>query len=79
MSKTIDEKVVEMRFDNKHFESNVQTKPMEQVSIETNVPIFPKKIYADEIGTPGSEVDSYLKLLQYNLAIIIEGLSSGGN
>jgi aerobic-type carbon monoxide dehydrogenase small subunit (CoxS/CutS family) len=25
MSKTIDEKVVEMRFDNKHFESNVQT------------------------------------------------------
>ena len=25
MSKTIDEKVVEMRFDNKHFESNVRT------------------------------------------------------
>ena len=25
MSKTIDERVVEMRFDNKQFESNVQT------------------------------------------------------
>lgn len=25
MSTTIDEKVVEMRFDNKHFETNVQT------------------------------------------------------
>ena len=24
MSKTIDEKIVEMRFDNKHFENNVQ-------------------------------------------------------
>lgn len=60
-------------------ESNVQTKPMEQVSKETGIPIFSKKIYADEIGKAGSEVDTYLKFLTHNLNVIIEGLTSGGN
>lgn len=59
-------------------ESNVQTKPMEQVAKETHIPIYPIKIYADEIGKPGSEVDTYLKFLQHNLDVIIDGLTSGG-
>ena len=59
-------------------ESNVQTKPMEQVSKETGIPIYPIRIYADEIGQKGSEVDTYLKFLEHNLKVIIDGLSTGG-
>lgn len=55
-------------------ESNVDTRPMETISKESGIPIYEKKIYSDEIGTEGSEVDTYLKMLENNIKIISEGL-----
>ena len=55
-------------------ESNVDKRPMQMVSLETNVAISKKPIYSDEIGKPGSEVDSYLKFLQYNIDLIYKEL-----
>lgn len=56
-------------------ESNVDDRPMKTVSEESDVPIFEKPIYSDEIGNPGDEVDTYVKYLNYNIDIISEGLS----
>ena len=56
-------------------ESNVDERPMETVSEESDVDIFDKPIYSDEIGEPGEEVDTYVKYLNYNIDIIEEGLS----
>lgn len=56
-------------------ESNVDTRPMETVSSETGVDIFPDKIYSDELGEPGSEGDIYVRWLKYNIDKIHEGLS----
>lgn len=55
-------------------ESNVDKRPMQMVSSETNIPISKKPIYSDEIGKQGGEVDSYLKFLQYNIDLIYEEL-----
>lgn len=55
-------------------ESNVDKRPMQMVSSETNVPISKKHIYSDEIDKTGGEVDSYLKFLQHNIDLIYEEL-----
>lgn len=55
-------------------ESNVDKRPMQMVSNETNVPISKVPIYSDEIGKPGEEVDTYLKFLQHNLNLIYKEL-----
>ena len=55
-------------------ESNVDKRPMQMVSLETNVPISTKPIYSDEIDKTGGEVDSYLKFLQYNINLIYDAL-----
>lgn len=57
-------------------ESNVDPKPLEQVSKETGVPIYSEHIYADEIGNKGDKVDTYIKFLEHNIRIIGEGLGS---
>ncbi|MFD2117222.1 metal ABC transporter solute-binding protein, Zn/Mn family [Paenibacillus yanchengensis] len=51
-------------------ESNVDPRPMETVANESGVPIAEKRIYSDEIGKPGDEVDTYMKYLQYNIDLI---------
>lgn len=56
-------------------ESNVDSRPMETVSKETGVPMAEKMIYSDEIGSPGDEVDTYVKYLQYNMDLIHDELS----
>ncbi|WP_253286873.1 metal ABC transporter solute-binding protein, Zn/Mn family [Virgibacillus sp. MSJ-26] len=56
-------------------ESNVDERPMETVSNESGIPIFEKPIYSDEIGEKGSEVDTYVKYLNYNIDVISEGLN----
>lgn len=56
-------------------ESNVDARPMETVSNETGIDIFEKPIYSDEIGESGSEADTYIKYLEYNIEVISEGLS----
>lgn len=56
-------------------ESNVDSRPMETVSNESGIPIYEKAIYSDEIGKKGSEVDTYVKYLKYNIEVIVDGLS----
>ena len=56
-------------------ETNVDKRPMTTVSKESGVPIY-GPIYSDEIGIPGSEVDTYEKYLNYNIKQIYEGLTS---
>lgn len=51
-------------------ESNVDPKPLEQVSRETGIPIYKEYIYSDEIGNKGEEVDTYVKFLEHNIKII---------
>ena len=55
-------------------ESNVDKRPMQMVSSETNIPISKKPIYSDEIEKQAGEVDSYLKFLQHNIDLIYEKL-----
>lgn len=57
-------------------ESNVDTRPMETVSRESNVPIYEKPLYSDEIGKKGEEGDTYLSYLKYNLEVITDGLTT---
>ncbi len=71
LSRFIKEKDVEVLF----LESNVDPRPMQTVSKETNVPIFKDKVYSDEIGQKGSAVDTYEKLLTHNLSVFMEGLT----
>lgn len=54
-------------------ETNVDTRPMETVAAESGVEIF-GELYSDEIGEKGSEVDTYVKFLQYNIDMLHEGL-----
>ncbi|MFD3269988.1 metal ABC transporter solute-binding protein, Zn/Mn family [Paenibacillus dendritiformis] len=56
-------------------ESNVDPRPMETVSNETGVRIAEKRIYSDEIGQRGEEVDTYIKYLEYNLELMHSELS----
>lgn len=55
-------------------ESNVDRRPMQTVSAETNVDIYERPIYSDEIGKSGEEGDTYIKYLEYNLDVIYNGL-----
>lgn len=55
-------------------ESNVDRRPMETVSKETGIPIYKTPVYSDEVGEKGSEVDTYEKLLNHNLEVILDGL-----
>ena len=59
-------------------ETNVDRRPMDTVSKESGIPIY-GPIYSDEIGVPGSEVDTYEKYLTYNIKQIYEGLTSQEN
>lgn len=57
MSKTIDEKVVEMRFDNKHFESNVQTtmSTLDKLKAKLNLTGASKGL--ENVGTAAKKVN----------------------
>lgn len=56
-------------------ESNVDPRPMETVSAETDVPIL-GPIYSDEVGAPGLGSDSYLGYLRHNLEIIVRAMTA---
>lgn len=55
-------------------ESNVDSRPMETISKETKIPIYEKLVYSDEIGKKGSKIDTYIKYLEHNLNVFINGL-----
>lgn len=55
-------------------ESNVDSRPLEAVSRESGIEIYPEQIFSDEIGKKGDPVDTYVKLLEHNIRIIYDGL-----
>lgn len=55
-------------------ETNVDKRPMETVSKETNVEIY-SELYSDELGKQGEAGETFTKFLRYNIEKIYEGLS----
>lgn len=55
-------------------ESNKDPRPMETISRETGVPIY-GTLFSDELGEPGQEGGTYLKMLRFNIKQIHAGLT----
>ncbi|MBF2014177.1 MAG: zinc ABC transporter substrate-binding protein [Rivularia sp. T60_A2020_040] len=55
-------------------ESTHSPKLIERVAQEANVKVSPEKLYADGLGEPGTDADSYQKMLTANTKAIVEGL-----
>lgn len=56
-------------------ESNVDPRPMQTVSEETNIPIYSERVFADELTVKGTKVDTYEKFLTHNLRVFIGGIT----
>lgn len=65
----INEKKIEGLF----VETSIDPRSMEAVSEETGVPIK-GKVFTDSLGKPGEEGDSYIKMVEWNIETILEGL-----
>lgn len=55
-------------------ESNKDPRPMEAISKETGVPIY-GTLFSDELGKPGKDGGTYLKMLRFNIDQISAGLT----
>jgi manganese/iron transport system substrate-binding protein len=44
------------------------------VAQEAGVKLAPRQLYSDSIGSPGSEGDSYIKMMESNTRTIVEAL-----
>ncbi|KGA96267.1 manganese ABC transporter substrate-binding protein [Alkalihalobacillus alcalophilus ATCC 27647 = CGMCC 1.3604] len=55
-------------------ETSVDRRTMDTVSQETGVPIV-GTVYTDSLGKAGTDGDTYLKMMESNINVIIEGLS----
>ena len=55
-------------------ESTHSPKLIEQVAREANVKVSQEKLYADGIGEPGTDADTYQKMLIANTKAIVDGL-----
>lgn len=55
-------------------ESNKDPRPMETISRETGVPIY-GTLFSDELGKPGQDGGTYLKMLRFNIKQIHGGLT----
>ncbi len=54
-------------------ETSVDHRPMQQVAEETNVSIG-GELYSDSLGEEGSSGETYIKLMEHNLSLIVESL-----
>ena len=73
-SKTLVEKLRQMKVPSLFVESSVDDRPMKTVSKDTNIPIY-AQIFTDSIAEEGKEGDSYYNMMKYNLEKIAEGLA----
>jgi iron/zinc/copper transport system substrate-binding protein len=55
-------------------ETSIDRRSMETVSEETGVPIV-GTVYTDSLGKEGTDGDTYLKMMESNINVIIEGLN----
>ena len=55
-------------------ETTINPKLITTVAEEAGVKLAPRELYSDSIGVPGSEGDSYAKMLISNTQAIVEGL-----
>jgi manganese/iron transport system substrate-binding protein len=58
-------------------ETTINPQLIKTVAEEAGVKLAPRELYSDSIGAPGSEGDSYIKMLVANTRTIVEAL--GGN
>lgn len=58
-------------------ETTINPQLIKTVAAEAGVKLAPQELYSDSIGAPGSEGDSYIKMLVANTRSIVESL--GGN
>ena len=56
-------------------ETTINPALIKTVAQEANVKLAPRELYSDSIGAPGSEGDSYIKMMQSNTEAIVEALS----
>ncbi|MBF2016000.1 MAG: metal ABC transporter substrate-binding protein [Rivularia sp. T60_A2020_040] len=56
-------------------ETTINPALIKTVAQEANVKLAPQELYSDSIGAPGSEGDSYIKMMQSNTRTIVEALS----
>ncbi|NEO54466.1 MAG: zinc ABC transporter solute-binding protein [Okeania sp. SIO3B5] len=55
-------------------ETTINPQLIATVAQEAGVKLAPKELYSDSIGAPGSEGDSYVKMLESNTRAIVEAL-----
>ena len=56
-------------------ESSIDPDYIEQVSVETGVPIFPEYLFTDSLSEVGGPAGTYLDFLRHNLATVYAGLT----
>lgn len=56
-------------------ETSIDPRSMETISRETGIEIK-GKVFTDSIGKPGEEGDTYIKMMEWNIETILEGLTN---